>query len=73
MRIRKRGDQPTRGNIGLAAFRKGKLRIQAVQKTREAVRQRPPWRLVEADIRPSATPGRGDARLLFESLERTGK
>lgn len=39
----------------------------------EAARQRPPWRLVEADFRPSSVQGIGDARLLFESLERTGK
>lgn len=36
----------------------------------EAARQSPPWRLVEADLRPSSTPGTGDATLLFESLER---
>ena len=36
----------------------------------EAARQRPPWRLVEADLRPSSTPATGDAVLLFESLEK---
>ena len=36
----------------------------------EAARQCPPWRLVEAELRPSSTSGSGDARLLFESLER---
>lgn len=36
----------------------------------DAARQRPPWRLVEADLRPGATPGTGDARLLFEAPER---
>jgi hypothetical protein len=39
----------------------------------EAARQRPPWRLVEADLRPSSNPGIGDASLLFESLERVGE
>ncbi len=36
----------------------------------EAARQRPPWRLVEADLRPSSAPATGDAVLLFESLEK---
>lgn len=37
---------------------------------REASLQRPPWRLREAEFLPSPEPGRGDARLLFEALER---
>ena len=36
----------------------------------EASRQRPPWRLREAEFLPSAEPGTGDARLLFEALEK---
>lgn len=36
----------------------------------EAARQRPPWRLLEADLRPSSAPATGDAVLLFESLEK---
>lgn len=36
----------------------------------EAARQRPPWRLREAELLPSSDPGKGDARLLFEALER---
>ena len=37
----------------------------------EAARQRPPWRLREAEFLPSADhPGTGDARLLFEALEK---
>lgn len=36
----------------------------------EAARQRPPWRLREAELLPSAAPGKGNAFLLFEALER---
>jgi hypothetical protein len=36
----------------------------------EAARQRPPWRLVEADFHPSSTLAAGDATLLFESIEK---
>lgn len=37
---------------------------------REASRQRPPWRLREAEFLPSAEAAHGDAHLLFEALER---
>ena len=36
----------------------------------EAARQSPPWRLVEADLRPGSTSGTGEATLLFESIEK---
>lgn len=36
----------------------------------EAARQRPPWRLREAEFLPSSDLGTGDARLLFEALEK---